>query len=100
MPLADRPGNLDGVGILLRYTLARLVLFGAAFGLVWLVAFNWLEWNSLGILWTTMIALAISSVAALIFLRGMRDELAEQMRNHTSRLGQRIDRARRAEDVD
>lgn len=85
---------------LVRYTLARVALFVVAFGLVWLVAFTWVEWNSIGILWTTLIALAVSSVASLILLRGMRDQLATQMMNRSKRFSERLERARRAEDVD
>ena len=84
----------------IRYTLARLGLFVAAFGLVWLVFFNWLDWNALGILWSMLIAMAISAVASFVLLRGMRDELAASMANRKSRLTERIERAQRAEDVD
>lgn len=89
-----------GVRTFLIYTLARLGLFAVAFGLVWLVGFTWLEWNAVGILWSMLIALAVSAVAAFVLLRGIRDNLASQMQNRSTRLTDRLEKARRAEDVD
>lgn len=83
-----------------RYTLARLALFVIAFGLVWLVAFNWIAWTEVTILWTALIALVLSAVASIVLLRGMRDELAQQVQGRAERMSQRIEESRRAEDVD
>ena len=68
----------SGTGILLRYTLARLALFAAAFGLVWLVGGTWLVWDLVSVLWTALVALAVSAIASFVLLRGLRDELAER----------------------
>jgi hypothetical protein len=38
-----------------RYTLARLGLFGAAFGLVWALGGYWLVWDRLTVLWTALV---------------------------------------------
>ncbi|MDN5856369.1 MAG: DUF4229 domain-containing protein [Actinomycetia bacterium] len=50
------------------YALARFGLFLVSFGLVWLVCFNWLEWNSLNLLWTMLIALALSAIVGVVVL--------------------------------
>lgn len=82
------------------YTAARLGLFVAAFALVWLVAFSWLEWNDVTALWTALIALVVSSVASLLLLGGIRARFASQVQTRAERMAQRVDEARRAEDVD
>ncbi|UYM06921.1 DUF4229 domain-containing protein [Solicola gregarius] len=82
------------------YTLARFGLFLAAFGLVWLAGFSWLEWNSLNVLWTMLVALVISAAAGIVLLRGLRERLAARVQDRAERMSQRFEESRGAEDVD
>ncbi len=83
-----------------RYTLARLGFFLVAFVVVGLVSSIWLEWNAVTGLWVALIALAISAVASLVLLRGMRDEVAVALKARADRMHDRFEAARSAEDVD
>ncbi|MGH3360330.1 MAG: DUF4229 domain-containing protein [Nocardioidaceae bacterium] len=82
------------------YTLARMGLFLLAFGLIWLAGFSFFEWNSINVLWTMLIALAVSAVAGIVLLRGLREKLAANVQQRAERLTQRFEEQRRAEDVD
>ena len=84
----------------LLYTLARVLLFAATWGLVWLVASAWLEWSSVTALWTALIAMVVSSVASLVLLRGLRERFATQVQDRAGRIQARYDAAKRREDVD
>jgi hypothetical protein len=83
---------------LVRYTLARLLLFAVAFGLVWTVGMRWLVWDELTLLWTTLVALVLSGVASYWLLGGLRDALARDVEARARRVAARIDESRRAED--
>ena len=63
----------------LLYTLARVALFAASFGLVWLVFGHWIEWGAISALYTAIIAMVISSVVALLVLGSLRDDFAVQV---------------------
>lgn len=90
---------MSGIGVVLRYTLARLALFAAAFGLVWLVGGAWLVWDQVSVLWTALVALTLSAVASFVLLRGMRAELAERLHGGATRMSDRLDESRRSEDA-
>jgi len=90
---------MSGIGVVLRYTLARLALFGAAFGLVWLMGGAWLVWDQVSVLWTALVALALSAVASFVLLRGMRAELAGRLQGGATRMSDRLDESRRSEDA-
>ncbi len=90
---------MNGIGVVLRYTLVRLALFGAAFGLVWLMGGAWLVWDQVSVLWTALVALALSAVASFVLLRGMRAELAERLQGGATRMSDRLDESRRSEDA-
>ncbi len=90
---------MSGIGVVLRYTLARLALFAAAFGLVWLVGGAWLVWDQVSVLWIALVALALSAVASFVLLRGMRAELAERLHGGATRMSDRLDESRRSEDA-
>ena len=81
-----------------RYTLARMLLFVVSFGLVWLVGFGWLTWDLLTVLWTAMVALAVSGIASWWLLGTLRDDLATDVEARARRMTERLDRSRRAED--
>jgi membrane protein implicated in regulation of membrane protease activity len=81
------------------YTLARLLLFLVAWALVWALASIWIEWSSVTALWTALVALAISAVASLVLLRGLRDRFAVRVQERAQRIQQRYDSAKRKEDT-
>jgi hypothetical protein len=81
-----------------RYSLARLGLFAAAFGLVWALGGYWLVWDQLTVLWTALVALAMSGVVSFWLLGGLRSQLASDVEERARRVAARIDESRRAED--
>ena len=83
-----------------RYTLARLGFFVVAFVVLGGLSTIWLEWNAVTGLWVALISLVISAIAALIFLRGMRDEVALSLKARSDKMHERFEAARSAEDVD
>ena len=84
----------------LLYTLARVVLFGVAYGLVWLVFGHWIEWGVVSALYTAIIAMIISSVVALLVLGSLRDEFALHVSERADRATAAYQARRAAEDVD
>ena len=84
----------------LLYTLARVLMFAAAWALVWLVASVWLEWTSVTALWTALLAMAVSSVASVFVLRGVRQQLAVRVQGRAQRMHERLEASKRKEDVD
>lgn len=82
------------------YTLARLGLFVASYAVVWLVASIWLNFSAIANLWVLLIALLVSAVAAMFLLGGLRQNLAQSVQDRASRMTQRIEESRSAEDVD
>jgi uncharacterized membrane protein (DUF485 family) len=82
------------------YTLARLAVFGATFGLVWLIASIWVEWGNLTSLLVLLVSLVLSSVISIFALAGLRDQLAKNVQERAARMTQRIEESRNAEDVD
>jgi len=89
---------MGGVKSFVGYTLARLGMFLAAFGLVWAIGFSWLTWDQLTVLWTALVALTVSAVASYWLLAGMRDRLAQDVDRRARRIADRFEEARRAED--
>ena len=83
---------------LVRYTLARLGLFVASFGLVWAVGSLWLVWDESTVLWTALLALVVSAAASLALLGRLRDELSEHVQRRAHRVTTAMDRSRRSED--
>lgn len=84
----------------LLYTLARVVLFAAAFGLVWLVFGHWLTWSAVSALYTALVAMVISSVVALIVLGSLRDDFAAHVERRAAKATAAYEARRSAEDVD
>ena len=82
------------------YTLARLAVFGATFGVVWLIASIWVEWGNLTSLLVLLVSLVLSSVISIFALAGLRDKLAQNVQERAARMTQRIEESRNAEDVD
>ena len=82
------------------YTLARLGLFVASYAVVWLVVSIWLNFSAIANLWVLLIALLVSAVAAMFVLGGLRQKFAQSVQDRASRMTQRIEESRSAEDVD
>lgn len=61
------------------YTLARLGLFLAVYGVVWLAIGRSVAFNSITGLYTALIAMVVSSLIAFVALRGLRDGLAAEV---------------------
>jgi hypothetical protein len=80
------------------YTAARLLLFLAAYGLIWLVFGRWIEWTALSALYTALFALLISAGVALVALRPMRARLSEQVAERAARVREAYEQRRSAED--
>jgi hypothetical protein len=77
------------------YTGLRLLLFAACSGILW-AAFH----NSLGFFPVLLLALILSSILSVFVLRAARDRLAGTIERRATRMSQRIEAARRAEDDD
>jgi len=82
------------------YTLARLGLFVAAFAAVWFATAPWLAHAPNRVLWVALFALIISAILSWIFLRRLRDRFAARIGDRASRMNERIERSRSAEDID
>lgn len=80
------------------YTLARLGLFLAVYGLIWLVFGRWIGWSSISALYTALIAMVISSVIALTALRGLRDDFALLVARRAERAKAAFEASKRSED--
>ena len=82
------------------YTLARLGLFCVAYGLIWLIFFQWIEWDALSAFYTAIIALVLSAIASFLLLGGLRDALALQVQERAGRARSSFEARRSAEDDD
>ncbi len=80
------------------YTLARIGLFAAAYGLIWLVFGHWLTWNALSALYTAIIAMVISSLVAFATLKSLRADLAASVDQRATRAKAAFDAKRSKED--
>lgn len=86
--------------LIVLYTLARFVLFLLAWGVVWLLASLWLEWNDVTALWTALIAVVVSAVAAYLLLKPLRQRMASAVDARARGVRRRFEDSRRREDVD
>ena len=82
------------------YTAARFGLFVVAYGLIWLIFGQWIEWDSISALYTALIAMLISSAIALVVLRPLRSQLSAQVSERAERVKQAYETRRAAEDDD
>ena len=82
------------------YTLARLAVFAACFVVIWLLSQIWLESTTVANIWVLLIALVASSVISVFLLAGLRDRLAQDVHQRATRMTDRIEESRRAEDID
>lgn len=82
------------------YTLARIAVFAVTYAVVWLVARIFLESTGVENLFVLLIALVGSSAISIFALSGLRDKLAQNVQERATRMTERIEESRRAEDVD
>lgn len=82
------------------YTLARLGLFAAVYGLIWLIFGHWLDWSALSGLYTAIIAMVISSLVAFTTLKTLRADLASHVEQRAARAKTAYDAKRSSEDHD
>jgi hypothetical protein len=82
------------------YTLARIAVFAVTYAVVWLVARIFLESTGVENLFVLLIALVGSSAISVFALAGLRDKLAQNVQERATRMTERIEESRRAEDVD
>jgi hypothetical protein len=88
------------VKIFALYTLARLGIFAASYGLIWLIFGRWLEWDAVSALYTALIAMVLSSIIALTALRSLRGRLAEQVAERAEKAKAAYEARAKAEDDD
>ena len=86
--------------VFVLYTLARLGLFCVAYGLIWLIFFQWIEWDALSAFYTAIIALVLSAIASFLLLGRLRDALALQVQERAGRARSSFEARRSAEDDD
>ncbi len=84
--------------IFVLYTVARAGMFTAVFGLIWLFLYRQVEWNSVSILYTALIAMVVSAVIAMLTLRSLRNRLAAQIAEQASTAKDSFEARRAAED--
>jgi hypothetical protein len=82
------------------YTLARLAVFAACFVVIWLLSQIWLDASTVANIWVLLISLVVSSVISVFLLAGLRDKLALNVHERATRMTERIEESRRAEDID
>lgn len=82
------------------YTLARFGVFAVCFAIVWLLSRIWLESTTVVNVWVLLISLVVSSVVSVFALAGLRDTLALNVHERATRMSERIEESRRAEDID
>ncbi|MGI8576824.1 MAG: DUF4229 domain-containing protein [Nocardioidaceae bacterium] len=80
------------------YTLARLAMFAAAYGIIWLIAGHWIGWDPVSALSTALVAMVLSSLIAVEVLRPLRNNLAAHVEARATRAKQAFDARRAAED--
>ncbi|ONI68520.1 hypothetical protein BWI15_36620 [Kribbella sp. ALI-6-A] len=77
------------------YTGLRLALFAASFAVLWFALSNWLAVFPL-----LLLALIVSSILSIFVLRAWRDRLAQRIETRATRMSERLEAARKAEDED
>ena len=82
------------------YTGARLAVFAVCFVIVWFLVPIWFERSEIVNIFSLLIAMVISSVVSIFLLSGLRDRLALNVHQRATRMTERIEESRRAEDVD
>ena len=82
------------------YTLARFAVLAVVFAVVWFAAPIWFERTEIVNIFSLLIAMVISSIISVFLLSGLRDKLALNVHQRATRMTERIEESRRAEDID
>jgi len=86
---------------MIKYTLARLGVFLATWAALWALTRLFVDDGGpifdAGVL---LVAVILSSVISLFALAGMRNRVAEKLKDRAAAINERIEESRRAEDVD
>ena len=84
----------------LTYTFARFALFGVTFGVVWLLASIFFESSTNLSLLVLLVSLILSSVISIFALADLRNKLALNVQERATRMTERLEESRSAEDID
>ncbi len=82
------------------YTLARLGVLLVCLAVVWLVASQFFEQSEGFNIVVILASLVLSSVISVFLLSGLRNNLAQNVQDRATRMTERIEESRRAEDID
>jgi hypothetical protein len=82
------------------YTLARLAVFAVCLVVVWFVVPIWFDRTEIVNIFSLLIAMVVSSIISVFLLSGLRDKLALNVHQRATRMTERIEESRRAEDID
>ena len=83
-----------------RYTLARFAVFGACWAVLWVIGQFIFEMSTLSNTLILVAAMLLSAVISAFALAGLRNDLALNIEQRATRMTQRLEESRRAEDVD
>ena len=81
------------------YTLARFGVLAATYLVVWGFASIWFD-PAFANLFVLLIAFVVSSLISFFALAHLRNNLATNISDRAGRISERIEKSRRAEDVD
>ncbi len=81
------------------YTLARFGVLAVTYLVVWAIASIWFDPAFIN-LFVLLVSFVISAAVSYFALARLRDDFATHLSDRASRLSQRIEESRRAEDVD
>ena len=81
------------------YTLARFGVLVATYLVVWAIASIWFDQAFIN-LFVLLVSFVISAFVSYFALARLRDDFATHLSDRASRLSERIEESRRAEDVD
>jgi hypothetical protein len=88
------------VKVFLRYTLARFVVFGVCWAVLWGIGLLIFEMSPLINLLILIVAMLASAVISAFVLAGMRNDLALNIEQRATRMTERLEESRSAEDID
>jgi hypothetical protein len=67
---------------------------------VWFVVPIWFDRTEIVNIFSLLIAMVVSSIISVFLLSGLRDKLALNVHQRATRMTERIEESRRAEDID
>ena len=82
------------------YTLARFAVFGGCWAILWVVGQFIFEMSTLSNFVILVAAMLLSAVISAFALAGLRNNLALNIEQRATRMTERLEESRRAEDVD